>query len=596
MSRRGRGRGLPTRISPEERRQRFQNLVTGVFMDDFNYSDVPLSFKTVFHLTQYSYRCCPCSYEYEYLDFLSDTGEIKETMFENVLQSVTNGVCLHVHGTTKDHVKDTTIHGIHIAAALGTEEVFQRYGHDVHRTAPTGIFGISPCHIAILKGKPKSLQVMLDMYPYTKEDWTFPYWYRSAEDENEIRFVESSFLEQCVRKNNTELLNTLNAWAIENSSTDMDVVNALKYAITHGHVDCQDILLQNIKKFVYTVDSCCSYIIDCAVIATIYDKPVVLENLLNVLTALNYTDDYESELSGLCVWLPRPECRGILEAFDVFYEDSENAEETVHGLVTTLYQYLDGDSNKIETILKSIPGLKIENIINCEDEEGNTMLKKCLSYSIAYTVYGDPCPNPKIVKLLLDLGSDINKQFVDGTTPLQYLLRERAEQDPLYYENLRWTVELLLNENPNFEGEENSNEGFVSITKLALKIDEALISQPCTFVTNHPATMTMSNTVITYSRHEEGALNFLLPLLIECGCPVNRGGLIEADGENLAPIEYDYIQHVLNTPRDLRLMCRDSLRTHFKGRMIRKYVGMIHVPESIKDFILVKNELLMLNG
>ena len=596
MSRRGRGRGLPTHMSPEEKRQRFQDLVTGVFMDDFNYSDVPLSFKTVFHLTQYSYRCCPCSYEYEYLDFLSDTGEINETMFDNLLQSVTDGVCPHVDDTSKDHVKDTTIHGIHIAAALGTKEVFQRYGHSVHRTAPTGIFGISPCHIAILKGKPKSLQVMLDMYPYTREDWTFPYWYRSAEDENEIRFVESSFLEQCVRKNNTELLNTLNAWAIENSSTDMDVVNALKYAITHGHVDCQDILLQNIKNFVYTVDSCCRYIIDCAVIATISDKPVVLENLLNVLTALNYTDDYESELSDLCVWLPRPECRGILEDFGVFLEDSENAEETVHGLVTTLYQYLDGDSNEIDIIFKSIPGLEIEKIVNCKDEEGNTMLKKCLSYSIAYTIYGDHCPNPKIVMLLLDLGSDINKLFADGATPLQYLLRERVDQDPVYYENLRWTVELLLNENPNFEKEKHSEEGLMSITKLALKIDEALISQPCTFITNHPAAMTMSSSVITYSRHEEGALNFLLPLLIECGYPVNRGDLIEADGENLAPVEYDYIQHVLNTPRDLRLMCRDSLRNHFKGRMIRKYVGMIHVPESIKDLILVKNELLMLKG
>ena len=546
-------------------------------------------------MTQYSYRCCSCSYEFEYLDFLSDTGEIKETMFENVLQSVTDGVCPHVDGTTKDHDKDTTIHGIHIAAALGTEDVLRRYGHDVHRTAPTGIFGISPCHIAILKGKPKSLQVMLDMYPYTREDWTFPYWYRSAEDENEIRFVESSFLQQCVRKNNTELLNTLNAWAIENSSTDMEVVNALKLALTHGHVECQDNLLQNVEKCVYTCYRWCRYIIDCAVIAVIYDKPMVLENLLNVITDFYYTENYESELSRLCVRLPRPECRVILEAFDVFSEDSENAEKTFHSLVTTVYQYLDGDSNKIETILKSIPGIEMEKIINCEDEEGNTMLKKSLTYTMAYTIYGDPSPNPKIVKLLLDLGADINKPFADGATPLQYLVRERDDQYPIYYENLRWAVELLLNENPNFEGEESNEEGLVSITKLALKIDEALISQPCSFVTNHPVTMTMSSSVITYSRHEEGALNFLLPLLVECGCPVNRADLVEADGENLAPVEYDYIQHVLNTPRDLRLLCRDSLRNHFKGRMIREYVGMIHVPESIKDFILVKNELLMLN-
>ena len=89
---------------------------------------------------------------------------------------------------------------------------------------------------------------------------------------------------------------------------------------------------------------------------------------------------------------------------------------------------------------------------------------------------------------------------------------------------------------------------------------------------------------------------FLLPLLIECGYPVNRDDLVEADSESLAPAEYDYIQHVLDRPRGLRLMCRDSLRNHFKGRRIRDFVNMIHIPESIKDFILLKNELLMLNG
>ena len=84
----GRGHGLVGHMSAEETIQRFRNLVIGVFMNDLSYTEVPFSFKTVFHLTPYSYRCCPCSYEFEYLDFLSDTGEINETMFENLLQSL----------------------------------------------------------------------------------------------------------------------------------------------------------------------------------------------------------------------------------------------------------------------------------------------------------------------------------------------------------------------------------------------------------------------------------------------------------------------------------------------------------------------------
>ena len=598
MSLARRGRGLGSHMTQEETRQRFRNLATGVFMNDFSYTEIPLSFKTVFHLTAYSYRCCSCSYEFEYLDFISDTGEINETMLQNALQSLTNKQCPHVDSATEDHVKDTIIHGIHIAAALETEEVLQRYHDDVHRTAPVGLFGVSPCYVAILKGKPKSLQTMLDMYPYTREDWALLYWYRSEEDRNTIRCVESSFLEQCVRKNNTELLNTLNSWAIENCSADMDVVNALEFAITHNLLECQDILLQNIKKFVYTVDGTSRYIKDCAVIAIIHNRPTILESLLNVLSALTYTGDYETELSELCEWLPRPECRDVLEVVGIFCEESQLTEDTEHGLVTTLYQYLGDDSDEFVAILMSVPGLKhgLETFINSADEEGHTLLNRCLRYPIAPTIYGDPSPKPKIVKLLLDLGSDINMPFADSETPLKFLLRERVDQDSIYYENLRWTVELLLNENPDFEGQEQAEEGSDSITKLALKLDAALLSQPCAFVTDHPSTMLMNSSVMTYSRHAEGALNFLVPLLIECGYPVNRGDLTGADSESLAPAEYDYIQHVLDRPRGLRLMCRDSLRNHFKGRKIRDFANMIHIPESIKDFILLKNELLMLNG
>ena len=90
-------------------------------------------------------------------------------------------------------------------------------------------------------------------------------------------------------------------------------------------------------------------------------------------------------------------------------------------------------------------------------------------------------------------------------------------------------------------------------------------------------------------------MHFLLPLLIECGYPVNRDDLTEAESEILAPAEYDYIQHVLDRPRGLRLMCWDSLRNHFQGRIIRDFMNMVHVPESIKDYILLKEELLMLN-
>ena len=88
-------------------------------------------------------------------------------------------------------------------------------------------------------------------------------------------------------------------------------------------------------------------------------------------------------------------------------------------------------------------------------------------------------------------------------------------------------------------------------------------------------------------------MHFLRPLLIECGYPVNRDDLTEAGSESLAPAQYDYIQHALDRPRGLRQMCWDSLRNHVKGRSIRDFVNMLHVPESIKNYILLKEELLI---
>ena len=375
--------------------------------------------------------------------------------------------------------------------------------------------------------------------------------------------------------------------------------SALNVAITHEYLESENILLQRMKMIADEYDAggdCCD-IEDCGVIAIIHNRPDILERVLNVLSTLKYTGDYESELSSLCLRLPRPKCKDILEACGISCSTSEPIKDTVHGLLRVLVEYLDCDSDEIVTILKSIPG--IEAIINSVDKKGQTTLNIYLKYKLDYIFreYGDPSPKPKIVKLLLDLGSDISLPFLDNETPLKLLLRERVGQDSIFYENLRWAVELLLNENPEFE--KHSDERSDTIAQHALKLDMALLSQRCVLVRDHPAAMKMNNSEISHSRHAWGStnvLNFLLPLLIECGYPANRDNLLKANRERLFPAEYEYIQRVLDTPRGLKMLCRDSLRNHFKGRSIWYYVEMIYSPESIKSFILLKKELLMLNG
>ena len=84
------------------------------------------------------------------------------------------------------------------------------------------------------------------------------------------------------------------------------------------------------------------------------------------------------------------------------------------------------------------------------------------------------------------------------------------------------------------------------------------------------------------------ALNFILPLFIECGFPLKRN-LIDSilhEGmiDKLHPAETKYLMKSLECPRSLQLCCRDSLRRHFKNRQIHRYVSISNAPNKIKNF------------
>ena len=92
------------------------------------------------------------------------------------------------------------------------------------------------------------------------------------------------------------------------------------------------------------------------------------------------------------------------------------------------------------------------------------------------------------------------------------------------------------------------------------------------------------------------ALNFILPLFIECEFPLKRN-LIDSILqdvnmiEKLHSAETEYLIKSLEQPRSLQLSCIDSLRRHFKNRQIHRYVSNSNVPNKIKDFVLLKTVL-----
>ena len=81
-----------------ETRRIFRKLVTNQFscLEDFGYFGQRFAFRTVFSKTSYSYCCCSCSFEHEYLGYLSDSGCINEHLYEKIVKSIVNGQCPHV--------------------------------------------------------------------------------------------------------------------------------------------------------------------------------------------------------------------------------------------------------------------------------------------------------------------------------------------------------------------------------------------------------------------------------------------------------------------------------------------------------------------
>ena len=94
---------------------------------------------------------------------------------------------------------------------------------------------------------------------------------------------------------------------------------------------------------------------------------------------------------------------------------------------------------------------------------------------------------------------------------------------------------------------------------------------------------------------EDLALNYVYPFLLECGYKIPRrklqNVLDEKSNMESRSIEVAYINNYLDTPRSLQTCCRNTLRNHFRGRYIHRFVEVSGCPEKMKDIILLKDLL-----
>ena len=292
----------------------FRNLATNNFMPEFDYVDYKFSFKTVFYISDFAYCLCTCGYEHEYVTYISESGKIDENSFAKIEQCILAGKCPHVDNAPHDCIKEASIYGINIAAAVGTQNVFtnqgnrNRYFGRLYRKK-SSLFRLGPFETAIIRNP------MFATMPFVK-DFTvvnFPVTYMSAHRPNKnqqsITFESSSGLETCLRIGKKELLKHCFKFYMFRRHP----VSVFEYTCKHNLKEVQKLLL----KQPYTDYNRFDYLAKACEFAIICNKPKVLNKLLKKLPrSFEEENKFKRKISKLVFILSRTNCLVVLKKYD----------------------------------------------------------------------------------------------------------------------------------------------------------------------------------------------------------------------------------------------------------------------------------------
>ena len=92
---------------------------------------------------------------------------------------------------------------------------------------------------------------------------------------------------------------------------------------------------------------------------------------------------------------------------------------------------------------------------------------------------------------------------------------------------------------------------------------------------------------------DTASLNSSVLLLVDCGFIFHK--TYELPEGVRDKLDSDVLRYIIpsypDIPRSLQLLCRDSLRQHYKGRQIHAFAERRTIPPRIRDFILLKPSL-----
>ena len=565
-------------------RRVLENLIRNDFMSDFDYNTHRFSFRTLFYSTLLDYRFCPCGYNNEYINYVSPKGDVDREMFEKILDCIMNEQCPHVAGVAEDQVEVSSVYAMHFVAAFGTKEAISRFraaNKDYNRMV--GLFRVDPCGIAIMKKQGNILGDLLNIYPLkTAECQYIPFAQRLSDDALNIRIDNIHLLELCIRQNDPLLLKQfLQCWPVPDCLT-----KALEFTFEHGLSFMENILLDHIKTLVQKGRF--YYIRPCGEAAVMFKRPDVLHQVLRWSPA-DVSNDELMRLLRLCTQLGRHACNDILKGFlkidtnPIVYEGVSNQ---FHIYLEDNYDSYDSIREDMVPVMKKITKSPLA-LSTLDYAISNILAPKGRSkFSPTRT---------RTLKALLECGGDINSLLL-RSSPLTILLGIPVQKCKLFYKEFRHNLEIILSSNLDFEERGNTNlrQTHKSVLELSLRIDEFLNGKRlASHFIYRPGDYMLDMRMHTHSGHTEQVFHFVLPLLIECGYRFDKDELLKATQLPLYNEELQYIERYINEPRPLMKQCRDVLRRTFKGPKIHAYMERIDIPLKIKNFILLKDILLV---
>ena len=553
-----------------EIRDIFWHLVSNQYIEGFNYADTRLAFRTVFYNTPYSYRSCPCAFIHEYVQYIADDGTVDWKMYKLIEQNIIDGRCPHVDGIPNKCVRETKVNAIHIAIASNNIEVASMYYQD-YGFLPTKIFQLTPFRLALVRGNCEIVDIaqaaLSNSGHFTVgnnlvQAKKIMFAYRNTHQGTlTMDYISTTLF--CLRYKKFLLRRVLHPLVVHS-----DVDEALALSFKSDDTKSQDDILEYLNHMAKAGKS--ALILNCAICCIIYNKMSYLQKVLELLYSVGDVKVTQFQrMYTICKALQRKYCFEILKAFD---DREPSKTDTFTALITLLSAYHADFANEIVDALRKQPDVYESINANCNDSKSVLQL---------YTGGYHPIAVGEI-KSLIDAGADPDLVDEYGNTLLEHMLSKRVN-----FIGRRETLELLLYRNPDTDINKNA-------VKKAIELDIFVETNNSKLVKDQTGEFVLDakeHTKFGVPNSSVYALDFVGPLLIECGLPYSRSTLMSALDEPMCEAELEYLRQCLDSPRPLKLQCRDILRKYFKNKSIHQFLERAHIPDRLKDFLLLKTEL-----